>query len=377
MKSVVIFQYRLLHYRLGLFEQMREKCNRQGIELKIVYGQATRRELVRKDEGFLPWAIKVKNSVWEVADRDFIWQPFPSLVKNADLVIVMQESRILSNYPLLISRLWSNRKIAYWGHGINFQSKSPNGFRERWKRLILNRVDWWFAYTQMTVDLLLKNNYPINQITRLDNAIDTAGFKADLAECDSELINQKACELGIDINAPIAIYCGSLYSDKKLELLVESADLIKKQLPSFQLLVIGDGPSMPFMRQAAEDNRPWLHLLGVQKGKAKALFFSMAQIMLNPGLVGLHIVDAFCAGLIMATTNNAKHSPEVAYLKHGINGISTNDTAIEYSQAVIDIFKSPTRLKEMQEAALNDSNVYSLENMVDNFVKGIKSAIES
>jgi len=39
--------------------------------------------------------------------------------------------------------------------------------------------------------------------------------------------------------------------------------------------------------------------------------------MLNPGSVGLQIVDAFCSGMAMVTTSSAKLSPEVAYFRNG------------------------------------------------------------
>ena len=71
--------------------------------------------------------------------------------------------------------------MAYWGHGANFQSDAPAGVRERWKQMLLTKVDWWFAYTQMMVDILAKAGYPQQQITNLSNAIDTGAFKRDLA----------------------------------------------------------------------------------------------------------------------------------------------------------------------------------------------------
>ncbi len=63
MKRVVIFQYRSLHYRVGLFEQLRQQCAIRGIDLHLVHGQPTRRELAKKDVGSVPWADVVTNTV--------------------------------------------------------------------------------------------------------------------------------------------------------------------------------------------------------------------------------------------------------------------------------------------------------------------------
>ena len=179
MNKVVVLQHRLLHYRTALFEQLRANC--AGIELHLVHGQATRREQAKKDEGSLSWANKVENRAWEVGDRDWIWQPFPQHLRDADLVLLMQENRLLSNYPFLLKRFFTGPKIAFWGHGANFQSDAPAGLREQWKRWWLTRVDWWFAYTQPTVDIVRAAGFPAERITRLDNAIDTGGFKRALA----------------------------------------------------------------------------------------------------------------------------------------------------------------------------------------------------
>ncbi len=374
MKKVVILQHRLLHYRTKLFEQLRTAGAAKGIQIELVHGQASRRESIKKDEGTLAWAHKVVNTVWELGERDIIWQPFPKQLKDADLVVVMQESRILSNYPLLLSRLWSARKVGYWGHGKNFQSDAPAGLREQWKNFLLRRVDWWFAYTGMTVDILTKAGYPAAQITCLDNAIDTSSFKADLASWSTDDVLAAKQQLGIAGNAPVGVFCGSLYPDKKLGLLVASADLIRQRMPNFALVVIGDGPSMPEMREAAA-TRPWMHLLGVRKGREKALYFRMGDVMLNPGLVGLHIVDAFCAGMVMMTTRTARHSPEVAYLRDGENGVYGDDTPQAYSQAVLDVIEDTDRLARMKASALADSEHYTLENMVQRFADGIEAAV--
>ena len=98
MKKVVILQYRLLHYRTPLFEQLRTKCLLSGIDLHLVHGQPTRRELPKKDVGHITWADKITNYVWEVGSTDWLWQPLPNYVRDADIIIVMQESRLIYYY---------------------------------------------------------------------------------------------------------------------------------------------------------------------------------------------------------------------------------------------------------------------------------------
>jgi len=221
---------------------------------------------------------------------------------------------------------------------------------------------------------LCHDGYPASQITCLDNAIDTSSFKADLASWSADDVAATKRDLGIAAQAPVGVFCGSLYPDKKIDLLIASADLIRQRMPDFSLVVIGDGPSMPQMRDAAQQ-RPWMHLLGVRKGREKALYFRMGDVMLNPGSVGLHVVDAFCSGSVMVTTTTARHGPEVAYLRNGENGILCDDTPSAYSQAVISVLDDLARLQRMRANALADSEHYTLENMVKNFADGIEAAL--
>lgn len=372
--KVVIFQYRLLHYRTALFDRLRAACARRGIDLHLVHGQASRRESVKKDEGSLPWAHKVQNRFLELGARDLVWQLFPADLRDADLVVVMQENRILSNYPLLLSRLWSPRRVAYWGHGVNFQSDAPGGLREKWKQMLLQRVDWWFAYTEMTAEIVLRAGYPQERITCLDNAIDNEAFERDLASVMNAQLQAMRVEIDAPEGAPVGLFCGSLYPDKRLDYMIAAADRIHAALPAFRLVVIGDGPSASEIRAAVE-TRPWLKWLGVRKGQEKAAWFRLVDAVINPGAVGLHVLDSFCSGTPMMTTTESRHGPEIAYLQDGVNGLVVQGEAARYADAVIALFNDRARLEAVKQAALRDARRYTLDNMVSRFADGIERCV--
>lgn len=375
MKNVVILQHRLLHYRVNLFDRLRSECSRFGINLILVHGQASTHESKKRDEGFLSWSSKVKNLFFRFGSIDLIWQPVAGILRDSDLVIVMQENRILSNYLILLSRFRNFRKVAYWGHGANFQSQSPSGFRERWKRFLLNRVDWWFAYTQATVDILMAANYPASRITCLDNAIDNSAFENDLISFNESDLKSLRAQINASEISRIGLYCGSLYPDKRLGYLLDSVDLIHANIPSFHMVVIGDGPSADEIRMAM-DRRPWLHWLGVLKGREKAAWFKLANVIINPGAVGLHVLDSFCAGVPMVTCADSKHGPEFAYLSNGRNGLVVNGGPEQYANAVVELLSNDDAYRSIQVAALDDARKYTLDNMVNRFVEGINRCLE-
>jgi L-malate glycosyltransferase len=377
MSKVVIFQYRLFHYRMELFHAMRELAARRGLDLVVVAGQAYGKERLKKDEGQLGWETKVSNLFFPVGEKkDLCWQPLPACHRDADLLVFMQENRLLANYWWILKRkLRLGPLVAYWGHGRDFQSRAPGGLRERWKRRAIGWVDWWFAYTSMTVDFVRSSGFAGDRITQLNNAIDVRRLARDWADAPAELVHASRLRYGISDGAPVGIFCGSLYSDKKLELLFDAADRIRAACPGFVLIVIGDGPMGPFVREAVA-SRPWATWDGARRGTDKAVAFGLATVMLNPGLVGLHILDAFSMGLPMITTRTAQHSPEIAYLVPDVNGLMLEETVDAYGGGVIELLSDPRRLAAMRAAAREHAMRYTVEAMAENFVNGIEAALK-
>jgi glycosyltransferase involved in cell wall biosynthesis len=370
MKNVAIVQHRLLHYRVELFELMKNKLADKDICLHLIHGEASTYDSKRKDEGVLDWSNKIKNRFQKIFGVELIWQPLPKITKECDLLILMQENKIISNYSQIIIRHLKGKKTGYWGHGKNLQSEKPNGIKEVWKRKWLNSTFWWFAYTVSTVEYLIEKSFPSSNITLLNNAIDVNGFKSELCDVlDVDIINRKKL-LHIPLDASIGLFCGSIYKEKRLDLLLNSADLIKENNASFFLIIVGDGPDAEYLHEAAK-SRPWLLMVGVQIGKEKALYYKMASVILNPGAVGLHILDSFCAGKPFVTTNDALHGPEFDYIKHDLNGVVTNSNNQDYADAVIKLLDDDSYYNSMRTYALHESNKYTVEAMADNFCTGI------
>ena len=168
--KVVIIQRRMTQYRLPLFNLMREKLDAVGVELVVIYGDPLPSEKLKSDSGELSWGAYVPCHYW--FGGRICWQNAMPLVSNANMVVITQENRLLFN--LIRFFLKDNRKWAFWGHGRNFQSTSLDSLSERFKRWTTIRMDWWFAYTQMSADLVTELGFPRNRITVLNNAIDTS-----------------------------------------------------------------------------------------------------------------------------------------------------------------------------------------------------------
>ena len=369
-KEIVIVQRRLAYYRLPLFELMRSRLDDCGASLRVLYGPDSASDAEKMDAGELSWGEHLPTRYF--AQGRLCWQqPFIARVRNADLVVVTQENKILYNYWLLLRR--HGPRIAFWGHGRNMQSRSPDGVLERVKRWSTNHVDWWFAYTQMSVDFVVADGFPRDRVTQLNNAVDTRQMIHWRQSIDRDRIS--ACRASLRLgNGPIGITVGSLYQEKRLEFLISAARRVRAEIPTFELLMVGAGPDEMRMREATRD-ASWIHWLGPKHGEEKVLLLSAADAMLNPGLVGLGILDSFVCAVPMLTTDCGLHSPEIEYLKNGENGIMTENDLESYVGAILAVIRDPAHHSRLREGCRQSAMDYTIEKMADSFVGGIAACL--
>ena len=97
--------------------------------------------------------------------------------------------------------------------------------------------------------------------------------------------------------------------------------------------------------------------------------------MLNPGAVGLGIIDSFVHGVPLVTTDCGIHGPEIAYLRPGENGVMTLNDVAAFAAGVSALLSDPTALTGMRQACLACAREYSLDNMASHFVEGMLQAL--
>lgn len=369
-KRVVIVQRRMTHYRLPLFEQLREELGARDVKLDVLVGEATKLESRKIDGGILSWAKPLKT--YYLADNKLCFLPIGEHLRDADLVVITQENQLLYNHWLMIRP--RRFRLAFWGHGANLQSNNPNSLRERYKRWTTKQVDWWFAYTQMSADLVISAGFPEKRITVLNNAVDTSELHRLKKSLTSDDIQAVRSSLGIG-SGPVGIFLGSLHTDKKLDFLFDAAEIIHTKIPDFNLILVGDGPERERVK-AWCSGKPWTHWVGARFGREKVAHLATAQILLNPGMVGLSILDSFVCGVPMLTTDCGLHSPEIEYLKPDINGLMTPLNSIAYANACENVLRDSNFLHHLQEGCQTSATQYTLKNMASNFSKGIMNALE-
>ena len=368
--TVVIVERTLLHYREAVYQRLRSLLQQEGIELQLLIGEGTPIEKKKRDEAKLEWPIRLPTRYF--FNYRACWLPFSEYARNADMVIVGHENKMLYNLWLMF--FGRPRRLAFWGHGRNMQSLQPNSLRERFKRWTINKVDWWFAYTESSAALVHDAGFPRSRITIVNNAIDTR----ELARLCNTITEQDRQHLRASIgftDGPIGIYVGSLYKEKRLAFLLEAAQKIHARQPRFQLIVVGAGPDQSLIEEAASEH-PWIYYAGPLQGQQKAEMLAIADVMLNPGLVGLGILDSFVSGSPMFTTDCGLHSPEISYMVNGKNGVMTDDDVDLYVDAIVNTLNNPVLLGKLKSGARSSASRYTIENMAQRLHEGIMSCLE-
>ena len=94
---------------------------------------------------------------------------------------------------------------------------------------------------------------------------------------------------GIPAERPVAVHVGRIAGEKNLDFLLRAADLVRRELPGFLLVVAGEGPAKPALRALAEELGLGPHLLWV-------------------GYLdrGRELADAYCAGDLFAFSSRTE-----------------------------------------------------------------------
>ena len=377
MHTVSIIQSVLPHYRISFFKSLRQRLLEMNISLRLIYGQEYPNTVPRTVHLHEAWAKQILNRYINISGTRLVWQPCLKFIDDSALVIVEQANAPLINHYLLLKRMLNKKpKLAFWGHGRNMHTNNSRSFSERFKTIFGRRVDWWFAYTDLSARYVLSTGYPQDRIQIINNAIDTRGLQRNIAAVTKDQIRNLLSKLGLQPDNKIGLYCGGLYADKRLGFLIDAAKAINERVSDFNLILIGDGPEQRKIEEAAQKYN-WLHYVGAIYGEERAVYFKSSHALLMPAVVGLVILDSFAAGIPIFTLDLPTHPPEIEYLRHGENGFKTAPDINSYADAVHRFLFNTDLSEKVSVQCHADAIKFTLENMVERYAAGIDNCLKA
>lgn len=376
MAKVVMFESFLKEYRVPFCKGLVEYLRHQGVDLQIVFGQPDRvhsrdTDIVEELDG----ATKIRNRFIYCRNSSLVWHPVLRFVRGADLVIVHQGNKHIANHLLLLLRKACGFRLAFFGHGRNFQHPKPNCLAEKIKRIYSRRADYWFAYNDKSKAVLQDIGFPEDRITAVQNAIDVKQLIEAYDSIDAFEAEATQAELGIGPDDVVGVYCGRFYHDKEMDFTLACAREIHRRDKRFHFILIGDGAETGKITDFCTDNPKWAHYVGPRYGREKARYFKIAQCQLMPGAVGLSVVDSFAFLTPLITRDIPQHGPEIDYLKHDQNGLMAANNAKAYVDAVVGYIQDAQCRERLVQGCHAARAQYTIENMVTRFGEGICSAL--
>ena len=376
-KKVVFIEKSIPDYRSKLFVLLHDYLKEEGIDFHLVAGQMSGKEHLNEVFPEGDWVTKINNLY---VYKDIHYAKVGNALKNTDMVILHPMNSALIMYKLLISRyLFSGPKLGFFGHGGNMNAGYKEGqlpLKEKMKNQIAKLPDWWFPYTDMSRRRILydlKLGYPENQITVVNNAVDTTAFQDGVSAITEDQKQAVRKELNIPKDAPVGLFCGR-FLEIKITYLAKALQLIKEAIPNFHMIIIGKGSEGDDLVEFA-NNTDWAHAIGAKYHDERYPFFATADILINPGYVGLAVLDAFASGLPLYSTECGNQSPEIEYLRNGENGYLTDNSPEALAEKIIDTIQQPDVLKRLSENALKTAQTTTMEATARNFVTGITQCL--
>lgn len=328
MRTVWIVQSYVPRHRVPLFEQLIARLRTEGVKLRVAAGSAgDAHQADRGDEARPNWLERV---VWTRIGPAQISHA-RKLYRGADAVIFPHQGSNPELSAAMIARILGGAtRVGVWGH-IRTYVNDPKRLDVAIERWQLRRADGVFAYTTNGARFALEAGASPEKIVTLNNTIDTDALSSAIDTLDDRDVLEFRAKHNL-VPARTIAYIGGLDESKRIDLLADVLDLLWELQPDVKLIVGGLGRSAGLLDRA--EARGQVVRVGYADATIKALIAASAQLIVNPGRVGLLAVDALVMGLPLVTTTWPYHAPEIEYLVEGHTVYTSADDSQSYARLV-------------------------------------------
>jgi len=372
MRRVSIIQREIPHYRVRFFEELYTQGRLQGLDIEVYAGTPPAQTTSSKA---FPYRVLPVRQFGKRTSGSSWMSGLEKAITGSDIVVAPQELQCLT-----VPYLWAKRRRIckswiWWGHGYNFQASlrppAMTRIKETIKRVMTRRADGLITYTARGTEYWRQQGLPDSRVVPFYNTIDVEGLRKAGAEISQQQRMELRRKMGLE-GKYVLLFSGRLYAEKKVDFLLKAFALLKKSYPDVALLIIGDGEERDNLEQMATRlDRNDVHFLGeLVDSKETAAYFSLADLQVIPGAVGLAIVHGFAFGLPLITTESPGHGPELEYLSRD-NGAMTRIDCSQYAETIGALLSSPEKLDAMKRSAMAQGDALHLPHSVRRFADGI------
>jgi len=372
-KKILYFSNIFPHYRLAIWKDL---LNSKTFDLEIFFSQKNPfgihspelKDIFTSNERSKLHFVK---NYW-IKQKILIWQS--KIIKTAffsqfDYLLLLGEMNIISSWISIFIAKLRGKKVYMWSHGIY---GNENVFKKFFRLLFLRQADFIFLYENRSKLLLKQNGFSEDSLEVVYNSLDY-----DLHnKIYLQLKNTKRSDIitfFLDNSLPVIIFIGRLTANKKINLLIDALKNINNQKTSYNLLIVGEGEKLDFLKNAYQNpiNDGWLYFYGSSyESSITSQLIYHSDLCVSPGNIGLTAIHSLSFGTPVASHNNfINQMPEVEAIIDGENGFlfQENDTIDMANKIVLWFSNNPNVNKEIVRKIITEK--YNPDNQLSIFKK--------
>lgn len=217
----------------------------------------------------------------------------------------------------------------------------------------------------------IESIYRISEVQVIPPGVEIPDRVADVAEDIKKRIEGEASK--------VLICVGKLVQWKRVDRLINIIGLLAEKDSGIRLLVVGDGPCLPALREQVEQGslQDKIVFTGYQPAKAVFSFCKISDLLVlleKNASFGLALIEANAMGVPVMALEGGGPSDIV---ENGRNGIllPENNSDKEIASIIADFFSKPEIIASMREHAITVSREYTWRRFAEKFVSIARSLV--
>ncbi|MDO1514310.1 glycosyltransferase [Maribacter confluentis] len=294
--------------------------------------------------------VNIKN-IW-IKSKYLVWQKGViskcMLKKKPDLIVLLGEFLIISNWiGAIICRL-RGIPVAFRGHGLY----GNEGTIKRFIRVLFYKLaNSQLVYERRSKGLLINNGLKPSTIHVLFNSL-TYDYHKSQREQLKNLSKEEVFPFFKSTKIPTLVFTGRLTKIKRLDTLLTTVKRLQQEI-ELNLLIIGDGTEREDLENLAQNilKDGTYHFYGsCYDENIMGRLLSKSDLCVSPGNVGLTAIHSLSYGTPVCThMNYANQMPEAEAIENGMNGCLFEENNLDdmYLQIKTWLIKHPLKTDEI------------------------------
>lgn len=237
-----------------------------------------------------------------------------------DAVIIIGNPNIRGVIRAGLRSRFKKLKLAFWAHGW---LKTESWWKAKLRNLFFNISNHVLVYGNRAKLIAEKSGFSPEKISVIYNSLNWTVQSEEFDKLRKKSIPELKSSLGIMNDHIVFTTISRVTEHCQYNLLLDAVSSMQADGFKIDILMIGDGPCLPALKEHAQKDSISLHAIGaVYDEKILAQYIMVSNAVVSPGKVGLTAMHSLAYGTPVVTHNNLDlQMPEVEAITEGVSGV--------------------------------------------------------